>query len=481
MRGAIPQISLGVTSVPRVSVIIRTKNEERWIRHCLKAVYGQTFRDFEVILVDNRSTDATRDRAAQFPVRLVDLDVYRPGLALNRGIEASSGEIIVCLSGHCVPADDSWLEHLIAGLEDPAIAGVYGRQKPMSFTSPQDKRDLMITFGLDCRLQINDSFFHNANSAIRRTLWEQVAFDPEVHNIEDRIWAAAMLEQGHQILYEPSAAVFHHHGIHHSGDSARTRSTVDVLERLQRSGKLESPGEFSLRDHDILGLVPFEGERPTKRDEQLLRSAIRELCDCPAVGRTVVLTESPEAARLAQACGAEVPVLRSREHRSDTMDLGSLYGFYLKILEDAGVQADLVVSVEPTYKERPPGLLTELIEHLVRGGYDSVLPVICEYNYAWMMGDHGQSRIDSGDLPRPVKDPLLISVKGLGLVTRPDLIRRGRLVGDRVGLVQIAREWLLRGDCGDIPPNTPTPVESTHRGRRQNQTVAVSARGPLFV
>ena len=40
-----------------VSIIIRTKNEERWIESCLKSIYEQNYKDFEVILIDNQSTD----------------------------------------------------------------------------------------------------------------------------------------------------------------------------------------------------------------------------------------------------------------------------------------------------------------------------------------------------------------------------------------------------------------------------------------
>ena len=45
------------TLSPLVSIIIRTKNEERWIEHCLSAIAEQTLKDFEIILVDNNSDD----------------------------------------------------------------------------------------------------------------------------------------------------------------------------------------------------------------------------------------------------------------------------------------------------------------------------------------------------------------------------------------------------------------------------------------
>ena len=52
---------------PLVSIIIRTKNEERWISSCLKSVFRQVYRNFEIILVDNMSTDQTVSKAREYP------------------------------------------------------------------------------------------------------------------------------------------------------------------------------------------------------------------------------------------------------------------------------------------------------------------------------------------------------------------------------------------------------------------------------
>ena len=55
-----------------VSIIIRTKNEERWISSCLQSVYSQTYQNIEVILVDNYSTDKTVEKAKKFQKRHLD-------------------------------------------------------------------------------------------------------------------------------------------------------------------------------------------------------------------------------------------------------------------------------------------------------------------------------------------------------------------------------------------------------------------------
>jgi len=178
-----------------VSIIIRARNEERWIGSCLKSVFEQEYKEFEVILVDNHSTDGTVSKVLRWSVRVVSVDEYLPGKSLNEGIKNSSGSILVFLSAHCVPTNKTWLNNLIAPLEDETVAGVYGRQEPLNFTSPEDKRDLLIAFGLDKKRQRRDPFFHNANSAMRRMIWENFPFSENVTNIEDRLWGRTVQAQ----------------------------------------------------------------------------------------------------------------------------------------------------------------------------------------------------------------------------------------------------------------------------------------------
>ena len=52
----------------KVSIIIRTKNEERWIGRCLESIFKQNYRNFEVIIVDNESTDKTLEKLKHQPL-----------------------------------------------------------------------------------------------------------------------------------------------------------------------------------------------------------------------------------------------------------------------------------------------------------------------------------------------------------------------------------------------------------------------------
>ena len=67
------------------SIIIRTKNEEQWIDYCLKNIFNQIEVTYEVIIVDNASKDKTIDKAKKYPVKILKIDKFFPGKAINLG------------------------------------------------------------------------------------------------------------------------------------------------------------------------------------------------------------------------------------------------------------------------------------------------------------------------------------------------------------------------------------------------------------
>ncbi len=92
----------------KISVVIPAHNEEKKIASTIEAVLAQDYPDFEIIVVDNASSDRTSEEAIKFPVQVVRED--RKGLLWARecGRRASSGEIIANIDADCLP-DPHWL------------------------------------------------------------------------------------------------------------------------------------------------------------------------------------------------------------------------------------------------------------------------------------------------------------------------------------------------------------------------------------
>ena len=422
-------------SVPLVSIIIRTNNEERWITPCLRAVFNQTYPNIEVVLVDHNSTDQTVKRAQEFPVRVVQITEFRPGLAINDGIRASHGDVIVCLSGHCVPVTDTWLEHLVRGLADPTVAGVYGRQQPLSYSSDFDKRDLLTVFGLDRKVQIKDSFFHNANSATRRSTWEVFPFDEDVTNIEDRLWGQKVIAAGFRIVYEPEASVYHWHGIHHDLNPERARNVVRILESLD--GFRAPAAHPDPADLKTLAIVPVRGRSRAINGTTLLDYTIRSARAVPLVTDVIVATDDDVTAELARSLGARVPFLRPRELSEDYVDIVDVLRFVLERIEDTESVPDLVVMLEETYPFRSVSMLDAMIRRVVAEGLDTMIAARRERRGIWLEQDGRTELLAEGFMPRALKKTnAMVGLMGLGCVTHPMFIRQGNLVAGRVGVFE---------------------------------------------
>src|SRR4030066_1052634 len=99
-------------SNPNISVLIRTKNEEKYLGQTLSVIFSQTRKDIEVLIVDSGSTDKTLEAAREFPVTIFEIKPkdFTWGYALNYGFQRASGKYIVCLSAHALPQSEYWLE-----------------------------------------------------------------------------------------------------------------------------------------------------------------------------------------------------------------------------------------------------------------------------------------------------------------------------------------------------------------------------------
>jgi len=118
-----------------VSIIVRTKNEGFWIGKCLHAIENQHYKNFEVIIVDNNSSENTiKIIKKNFPkTKIVHYKskAFLPGRALNLGISKSKGKYIVMISGHCIPKNNKWLGSLVRNVKLNNVAGCYGKQEPL--------------------------------------------------------------------------------------------------------------------------------------------------------------------------------------------------------------------------------------------------------------------------------------------------------------------------------------------------------------
>ncbi len=209
-----------------VSVIIPTWNGARHLPVCLEALRRQTLPAWEVIVVDNASTDETHALVARdFPeVRLIALPVNkRFAGACNAGIRASRGEFVALLNND-TEADPRWLEHVVATFDAHPDAGFVASKLRLF-----DQRDRLHSAG-DCYSrrgvpgnrgvwQVDDGRFDTeyvfgacgAASVYRRAMLDQIGLLDEAFEFScedvDLSWRAQLA--GYKCAFAHDAIVYH--------------------------------------------------------------------------------------------------------------------------------------------------------------------------------------------------------------------------------------------------------------------------------
>jgi CMP-N-acetylneuraminic acid synthetase len=407
---------------PKVSIIIRTKNEEKYIKLCLQKIKQQSFKNFEIIIVDNYSNDLTVKKAKEFTKKIIKIKNFIPGKAINEGIKLAKGNIIVVLSAHCLPVNNKWLSNLIKGLKDKNVAGIYGRQEPMKYTSDIDKRDLLTVFGLDKKIQIKDTFFHNANSAFRKETWKKIPFNEKITNIEDRLWGEKVISMGFKIIYEPSASVYHFHGIHQNLNKKRAKNVVKILESLDNFKKEDNSVNY--KDLKILALIPVRGKSLNFLGKPLIKKTIEDAKKSKFITDVVVSTDNKTTTKLAKLYGAKVPFIRPSSLSRPSIKALDVLSYSIKNLEKKKNYYDLVVVLANSYPFRSEDLIDKMIKRFLEEGLDTLIASVKESRGIWLSDNDEVNLINDPSTPRHLKKKhAFITLFGLCCVTHPSILR----------------------------------------------------------
>jgi rhamnosyltransferase len=197
------------------SIVIRTLNEARHLDDLLISIKQQETSglEWEVVLVDSGSTDGTLEIAARHGCRILHItrEEFSFGRSLNMGCAASRGDILVFISGHCVPADPDWLQSLCQPIIDGKVAYTYGRQIGDDDSYFSERRIFAKYFPATSAVPQSGFYCNNANSALNRGDWEETPFDEALTGLEDMDVAKRLVQKGKAIGYVAEAFVYHHH------------------------------------------------------------------------------------------------------------------------------------------------------------------------------------------------------------------------------------------------------------------------------
>ena len=170
--------SIGAEGV-QFSVVVPFRNARNSIADCVESLLTQSYPadDFEIIVVDNDSTDGSAELVSHHPRLNLTREAKRGAYAArNRGASEASGTIIAFTDADCVP-DADWLSRIDAEMRSPRVGIVIGSLAPAgssfalsALTAYEDTKDEYVLTGRSAELY----YGHAGNMAVRRGLFEEL-------------------------------------------------------------------------------------------------------------------------------------------------------------------------------------------------------------------------------------------------------------------------------------------------------------------
>jgi glycosyltransferase involved in cell wall biosynthesis len=197
---------LGRESInPSVSVLVIVRNAEKYIGACISSILNQSFNDFEVIVVDDSSSDNTGKIIATFSDKKIKYFRNEKWLGIspsrNRSVKYAAGEYLFFTDGDCT-VSKNWIEEGLKYLEDEDVVGVEGMIIYVS-------KDYTPTFSDRVLENKAGGNFMTGNIAYKKKVVEMVGgFDESLNYLEDRDIALRIMKHG-KICFASEMVVIH--------------------------------------------------------------------------------------------------------------------------------------------------------------------------------------------------------------------------------------------------------------------------------
>jgi len=250
---------------PHISVVVCSYNGARTIRDCCEGLLRLEYPNFEVIVINDGSTDATPEIVSHYDFRLISTENRGLSSARNTGWQEAKGEIVAYIDDDAYP-DPHWLTYLAAAFMRTPHVGIGGPNLPPPGDGPI--ADCVANApGGPVHVLLSDTeaeHIPGCNMAFRKTVLQAVGgFDPQFRTAGDDVDICWRLQQqGWTIGFSPAAMVWHH----------RRNSVRTYWKQQQGYGRAEAlleqkwPGKYN-----VLGHLSWTGRLYGKGSTQVVR------------------------------------------------------------------------------------------------------------------------------------------------------------------------------------------------------------------
>lgn len=246
---------------PPMSIVIRARNEAPQLEQLLEDITAQRRRkDPQIIVVDNASSDSTRDVARAYGATVVKLpeSEFTYPRSMNLGMEAAKHDVVLLTVAHARLATRLTLHAMARHMNGPGrIAGVFGTKVQLPAEKASRGERMLGALEVYRSLLMGPRRINKAGLGVMgavgamfsKSVWEELGGFDERYETggEDTVLSKAMLKVGYGIMRDPAAAVHHAHGLnlYQMGKEAlHCYLTLRAPRKLEGDVKIRRQGRF---------------------------------------------------------------------------------------------------------------------------------------------------------------------------------------------------------------------------------------------
>lgn len=433
---------------PKVSIIITAHNYGKYLAQSVDSALGQHYDSFEVIVVNDGSTDNTREILGKYEsdprVKTFHLDGVGLAAASNYGIRMSRGQYIVRLD-----ADDYFDENILL-----IESNVLDRRPEIGMVYPDYY--LVNRYGhiiehlrllkVNDEIKLLDRSPLAAGAMYRRSCYDAIGgYNESLRYQEDYDFWVRFIDKFNVYNINLPLMYYRRHGKSMSTNLAPRMDTRRHVKNSIAKGRGKKP--------EVLAVVPARAENWGGKTLALMELAgrptiaytIEEALKTEGLSRVIVSTDSWEMAELAKGLRAETPFIRPKSLSLSTVPLEDVLRHALShLVENEGYVPDVIITLQITSPFRKAAHIQEAIDTMMIYDTDSVVSVYRDISFHWKPGMHGlMPVIYKNRLLRKDKDTVYRENGAIYAYRAVNLVR-GVDLGKRVGHIEMLREESIR-------------------------------------
>lgn len=428
---------------PKVSVIITVRNYARFLTQCIDSALNQNFKDYEIIIVNDGSTDHTPEILKRYKgnpkIKIINLEGLGLAAACNRGIAISRGEYIIRLD-----ADDYFDENILLVESHllqrrPEISMVYCDYHRVNESGEIMDYTRLIKVNNDTR------FLHRpplaAGAMYRRSCYEAIGgYNESLRYQEDYDFWMRFIEKFK--VYNINLPLMYYR--QHDSSMSKNQEGRMAARRFVKKSFVESRGLNHKKK--VLAIIPAMAylrsgiKLPTYNlsGKPVISYTIQETLNTTMIDRTIVSTENEEVADISRRYGAEVPFLRPKELAKYSIPIEDVIIHTLDYLKEKdNYTPDIIVLLYFRSIFRKERHITEAINSLLAHNTDSIISVCEDLTFHWKPSDSGLKAVGYQKRFLREEKEIIYKENGALYVFKSENLKSKNLLGKRIGYIEM--------------------------------------------